>query len=250
MHVYPLKSRVRKDRPGDSMPIARKLESIANMRKLPNIVPRISILERYGAYMARMLLVALTFCLFSNSAWSQACANIRRFDFRNATIHVGSFDTNKLTNLFNDSRGQALTFRLRNGIALTYDDPTSKAGTPDWQAELVMDREVHPEPSTWMRVIVLEDVHMTGTGTWRYILAFGCDKGRLVQKFQFTSEGVYLKHLDNQTLQLYQAIWLPTDSHADPSSHRQLIYKWYARVHQYRLADSTSGNGTEQAPYD
>ena len=230
------------------MPVVKKLQSTITMPKLLHITLRGSIHGRYSAHMARMFLVALTFCLFSNCAWSQACTDIRRFDFRNATIHVGSFDTNKLTGLFNDSRGLALTFRLRNGVARTYEDPSSKSETPDWQAELVVDREVHPEPSIWMRVIVLEDVHMTGTGTWRYILAFGCDKGRLVQKFRFTSEGVYLKHLDNQTLQLYQAIWLPTDSHADPSSHRELIYKWDARVHQYHLADSTSGKGAEQAP--
>ena len=230
------------------MPVVKKLQSTITMPKLLHIAPRGSIHGRSSAYMIRMLLVAFTFCLLSSSAWSQACADIRRFDFRNATIRVGSFDINKLTGVFNDSRGLALTFRLRNGVALTYEDPASKSETPDWQAELVVNREVHPEPSIWMRVIVLEDVHMTGTGTWRYIVAFGCEKGRLVQKFQFTSEGIYLKHLDNQALQLYQAIWLPTDSHADPSSHRELIYKWDARVHQYRLADSTSGNGAEQAP--
>jgi len=194
--------------------------------------------------MSRILLAALTFSLFSNSAWAQACADVRRFDFRNATIHVGSSDKNELQTLFNEPHRLALTFHLRDGVALSYDDPSAKSGTPDWKAELVLDREVHPEPSIWIHVIVLEDVHMTGTGTWNYVMAFGCDKGRLVRKFQFTSEGVSLKHLDDQTLQLYQGIWLPTD----PSRHRELIYKWDARVHQYRLAATVPDIGAKRTP--
>lgn len=186
--------------------------------------------------MLRALFVLFAICLSSNSAWPQACADIRRFDFNNVNIHVGLSDRNELRTLYNDPRGLALTFRLRNGVALTYDDPFSKSKTLDWQAELDTNREVHPEPSVWIRVIKFEDVHVTGTGTWHYIMAFGCDKGHLVRKFQFTAEGVYLKHLDDETLQLYQGIWTPTDSHADPSRHRELTYKWDVRVHQYRLA--------------
>lgn len=194
-----------------------------------------------NTHMLRIFLVGFAFCLTSDSVCAQTCKDVRHYDFKNSIIRVGAQDENELQTLNNSSRGDARVFRLKNGVGLTYNFPISK--TPDWQAELVMDREAHPEPSIWIRVIALEDVHMTGTGTWRYILAFSCEDGRLVRKFQFTSEGVVLKYLDNETLQLTQAIWKPTDAHADPSEYRDLSYKWDSKVHQYRLAATDPRSG-------
>ncbi len=110
-----------------------------------------------------------------------------------------------------------------------------------------MDREAHPEPTIWIRVIELEDDHLTGTGTWHYLLAFSCEKGHLARKFQFSAEGVFLEHLDDQTLKLGQGIWTPTDSPADPSRRRELTYKWNTRVHQYRLISKTRPVDTRSA---
>lgn len=200
------------------------------------------------AYMPRKVLVTLALWLIAASVWAQNCADIRRFNFKSAAIHVVRADENELQTLFSSSRDEALTFRLRNGVALAYDDPALNSKKPDWRAELVMDREVHPEPAIWIRVIGIDDDHMTGTGTWRYILAFSCEKGHLVRKFQFTSEGVALKYLDNQTLQLTQLIWAETDSHADPSGRRELTYNWDTRIHKYRLAATNPGSDSQHAP--
>jgi hypothetical protein len=187
--------------------------------------------------MLRMVLVALISSVLSISIWAQTCTDIRSFDFKNATIHVAEADRNESPTPFDSSRGLARTFHLRNGIALSYEDAAPNLGTPDWQTKLVFDRAVHPEPSIWIRVIGLEDDHMSGTGAWHYVLAFSCDKGHLARRFQFTSEGLKLSHLDDHTLQLDQAIWLSDDSHAEPSGHRELTYTWDARVHQYRLTN-------------
>lgn len=190
--------------------------------------------------MPRLFLFTLLFGLLSYSASAQTCIDIRRFDFKNAAIHVSESDANELQTLFNASRGDARTFHLRDGVGLTYDFPESNPQTPDWRTELITDREAHPEPTIWIRVIGLEDDHLTGTGTWHYVLAFSCEKGHLVRKFQFSAEGVHLKHLDDQTLQLGQGIWISSDSHADPSRERELTYKWDAQLHQYRLTSKTS----------
>lgn len=184
---------------------------------------------------------------FSISVWGQNCEDIRRFDFKNATIHVGKSDANELQALYNGPRGLALTYHLRDGIGLTNDFPQFNPKTADWKAELSMDREAHPEPTIWIRVIELEDDHLTGTGTWHYLLAFSCEKGHLARKFQFSAEGVFLEHLDDQTLKLGQGIWTPTDSHADPSRRRELTYKWNTRVHQYRLISKTRPVDTRSA---
>jgi hypothetical protein len=195
--------------------------------------------------MTRTLFVLLAFCLLLNHAQGQHCSDIRHFDFKNATIIVGLTDDNELQTVYNSSRAEAHTFRLRDGVAETFDDPSLKSGTPDWRAELLQDREVHPEASTWIRVIVFEDDHLTGTGTWHYVLAFGCNKGRLTQLFRFTAEGVSLAHLDDQTLELHQGIWSPSDSHADPSMQRVLTYKWNEREHRYRRVATVSGDGAK-----
>jgi hypothetical protein len=187
---------------------------------------------------------------FSASVWSQNCTDIRRFDFKNATIHVGKSDANELGALYNAPRGIALAFHLRDGVALTYDGSPPISNTPDWRAELVADREVHPEASIWIRVISLEDVHMTGTGTWIYVLGFGCERGHLIREFQFSSEGTMLKHLDNQSLQILQGIWSPTDAHADPSRRRELTFKWDAQVHRYRLATIRPGDSAKPPQND
>jgi hypothetical protein len=193
--------------------------------------------------MMRTLFVVPAFCLLFNSALGQACSDIRHFDFKNATIHVGSADDNDLETLYNSSRAEALTFRLRNGVAETYDGSPVTSGVPDWRAELLQDHEVHPEASKWIRVIVLEEDHLAGTGTWHYVLAFGCNKGRLTRLFQFSAEGLSLEHMDDQTMELHQGIWTPTDSHADPSRQRALTYKWNTREHRYRRVATVSGDG-------
>ena len=84
-------------------------------------------------------------------------------------------------------------------------------------------RVVHPDPSTWLRV----DRSRQGSPgqeqcTWDYILAFGCIHGNLVRLFHYSSEGVSLKHLDDQSLQIYQSIWDPDDAHCCPAGHIEL----------------------------
>jgi hypothetical protein len=181
----------------------------------------------------------LVFCLLSISAQSQACSNVRHFDFKNVTIHTAPSD--------DGSRQGSETFHLRDGITFISDDPDSLE-SHDWKVELLEDHAVHPDPLTWIRVIVLERDHLTGTGTWHYILAFSCQEGHLVRLFQYSSTGVNLMHLDDQSLQLYQAIRAPTDSYANPSRHSVLSYKWNAKEHRYLRADPVARDDSKSKP--
>ncbi len=54
---------------------------------------------------------------FSISVWGQNCEDIRRFDFKNATIHVGKSDANELQALYNGPRGLAprIIFEMESG---------------------------------------------------------------------------------------------------------------------------------------
>ena len=200
--------------------------------------------------MLQTFLAMLAFCLLSNSAWTQTCVDTRHVDFRNATIHVGPPDENELRTTYNEPHPDAFTFHLRNGVALiSYDDSPLKSAGPAWRAELLVDRTVHPDPSSWVRVLVIENDNLHGSSTWRYVLAFRCEKGNLVRLFQFCSEGVRLKHLESGTLQLYQAIWTSADFHTSPSKHREVSYRWDASEHQYRRAyASTPSDGAQWEP--
>lgn len=80
---------------------------------------------------------------------------------------------------------------------------------------------------------MIQDDHITGTGSIRYVLGFSCHDGALVSVFQFNAEGVRLKHLDRQEIRLYQAIWGPDDPHAIPGKHREIVYTWDTHTNQY-----------------
>lgn len=200
-----------------------------------------SVRERYIAFMRRSAIAIAAMLLPWGFADAQACKDIRTFDFKNTTIHVGPNDQNKLpptiegpnASAFNGPADAPDSFRLRDGTGLIYDDPNS-AETLEWRVDLISDRLVHPDPSIWLRVIYLDRDHLAGTGTWYYVMAFACEKGRLVREFQFSSLGLLLKHLDDQTIQLDQEIWEPEDAHVDPSKHRVLTYHWNAQEHRYR----------------
>lgn len=194
--------------------------------------------------MFRSLAVCFALCSFSNAAWPQTCADVRQIDFRNATIHIGSLDANERKTEFDGPAPSPDLFRLHNGVALI----NQGSSTPDWQVDLVADRVVHPDPSTWLRVVVLDKDHLTGTGTWDFILAFGCSHGSLVRLFQYSSEGVSLKHLDDQNLLIYQAIWKPEDAHCCPGSHIELSYQWSPRQHRYRRVAAVPGDGMTSIP--
>ena len=174
--------------------------------------------------MVRRLALLFVLGSFLGALRAQTCSNIRDFDFRNASIPIAAQDDA-------GSSGPDL-FRLQNGRGYSSDDLDS-AQSHDWQIDLVEDRLEHPDPATWVRIIVVDKDHLTGTGDWRYVMAFDCQHGSLVSLFQYGSEGVELKHLSEKTLILYQAIWKKDDPHCCPSGHTTLSYHWNAARHLF-----------------
>ena len=180
-----------------------------------------------GTYIPVMMRrLALLFILgsISGAVRAQTCSNVRSFDFRNASIPIAAQD--------DGGSSGADFFRLQDGRGFSSDDPDS-AQSHDWQLDLVADRLEHPDPSTWIRIIVVDKDHLTGTGDWHYVMAFDCQHGSLVSLFQYGSEGVELKHLSERTLILYQEVWKKDDPHCCPSGHTILAYHWNAARHRY-----------------
>lgn len=170
---------------------------------------------------------------------AQPCDDVEHFDFRNAMVPIASKDEG-------GAPGPDV-LHLQDGIGFLSDNPNSPK-SQDWRLELLVDRLEHPDPLTSIRVIVLDKDHLTGTGDWRFVLAFGCANGALARLLQYDSEGVTLKHLNDQTLQLYQAIWAATDAHCCPSEHLEVLYEWNSRKHRYGRVSAFTGEGYAPMP--
>jgi len=184
--------------------------------------------------MLRCILFACSIAAFAVHAIAQPCADVRQFDFRNSDLRIGGRT--------GESREPERSIRLRNGITFISDDPRS-VKSRDWEITLKVDRLVHPDASTWVKVIVLDQNHLTGTGDWRYVLVFGCTNGSLARLLQYASEGVALEHTDGRTIRLYQAQWKNSDARCCPSQHLELVYEWDVREHRYRKRASLPGDG-------
>lgn len=193
--------------------------------------------------MLRPLVVLLAFGLTAKIAWTQTCVDVRAVDFRNAAIRTGAADANEAGLLFGGAAPLTDGFELRRGVALLRDDPEAAGSAPDWRVELVTDRKIHAGADTWVRVLLLEENHLSGTGMWEVVLAYACERGKLVRLFQFSGEGVSLMHLDAEKLQLYQALWKPSDPHCCPSRHVELTYAWDAETHRYRRGGAVVRDG-------
>ncbi len=188
---------------------------------------------------------ALVVCwLLASCALAQTCSDIRKFDLKNATIHIGQHDENKASGAFNGPEGMKEVFRLKAGVGFQSDDPTNPL-SHDWKVSLTATRFLHPEPSVWIEVIELERDHLTGTGVWSYVLAFTCTKAHLQKLFQFSGELVDLEQCDDHGLKLYQAVWTGDDSHMEPSRHRELLFSWNSHKHIFDSPQITEGPGFE-----
>lgn len=189
--------------------------------------------------MLRLLFVFLAVMSMRSFAQAQACNDVQRFDFTNARIQIAA----------RDEGGQSgpAVFRLHQGMAYISDNPASPQSR-DWSVNLIVNRLMNPDPPTWIRVIVVDKNHLTGTGDWHYIIAFDCRKGSLHRIFQYGSEGVRLKHVDGRELQLYQAVWARNDAHCCPTMHADLLYKWNPREQRFDRTASASRRGFESIP--
>lgn len=172
------------------------------------------------------------FSLMSIAAGAQTCSSIKQFNFRNSQIPIAAQYAGGV-------RSGPELFRLQDGAGFVSDDPDNPQ-SHDWSLDLLTDRLEHPDPATWVRVVVVDKSHLTGTGDWHYVMAFGCKDGFLTSLFQVGHEGLMLQHVTDQTLELYEMIWDKGDAHCCPSRHMDLIYKWSPQRHRYDLARSMS----------
>jgi hypothetical protein len=181
--------------------------------------------------MFRLVVLASIFSVLPIAGRAQVCSDIRRFDFKNATIPIAGPDEGGFAGV--------RVFRLQDGTGFQSDDSPDEH---DWQLSLLSDRLEHPDQGTWVRIIEVERKHLTGTGDWHYIFAFDCARGQLETLFQYGAEGVVLEQAGDGKLVLRQAVWVGDDAHCCPSSNQQKAYLWDARRHRYNRISTASAS--------
>jgi len=197
-----------------------------------------------GMLLPRTLLALISFSAFSTYCFAQSCADIGKVDFRNVRIMIAgkSADHNELTTYNNEPTGK-YHFNMRHGVAHHWDggdiedpgflDYADKDRPPDWEAKIVLDKVVTPPRASAVRFIQLEDEHLTGTGEWFYVLGFTCYARKLKRVFQFTSRGVTLRAVNDDSFILEHGVWQKGDPEMGPSSMRRLRYQWLPEKGRY-----------------
>lgn len=104
------------------------------------------------------------------------CLDIAKVDFANRTLTVTT------------SRAQQV-FHFRHGASLEFEG--SKQKKPGWRTTIRHDVVVKPEGSNAIRFLTLFRNHLTGSGSWTYLVGLQCKGGLIHQVFQ--SSGVFMR---------------------------------------------------------
>lgn len=171
--------------------------------------------------MKKILVSVFLLILLPSITLAAGCTDIAKVDFANRTIVVGG-------------NGQAAeqVFHFRHGVALESEGVDKR---PDWRTTLTRDVMVKPEDSKGIRFLTLFRDHLSGSGSWTYLVGLACSGGRVRQVFQ--AGGVYMRVLDisPERVQVSKPVWKSVDPVCCPSESKRLRYAWDARKRHYLL---------------
>jgi hypothetical protein len=99
------------------------------------------------------------------------CKDISSLDFKNLTFQVGK-----------------MSFEFHNGEASNYNTPdyvpiNPEDGPPDWDAEIDRDSIVNASAIVPVRFLLIDNMHVAGSGWDYYLVGFRCSNGVLKTVF-------------------------------------------------------------------
>ena len=183
----------------------------------------------------------------SNALAAVSCRDIGSVDFRNQVIHANS-DSWPDYGLFNGP-GPGGPLRLRDGVFLQRDltpgmwsqlssEERSEADArPDWKTTIQQDITLNTTKG--VRLLVLEKVHLTGTGSFTYIFGFQCAAGSLTKVFEASGEGIRLERTTERGMEIAVAIWNKNDAHCCPLREVHIRYRWSPSLKRF-VRDSSN----------
>jgi hypothetical protein len=171
----------------------------------------------------------------SNAIAAVSCRDIASVDFRNQVIPARSGSGRSYYGEFNGP-GPGGPLRLRDGVFLQWDFPEEREDTnrkPDWETTIQEDITLHPTAAMDVRLLVLDQVHLTGTGSFTYIFGFQCAAGSLRKVFEASGEGVKLERTTENGMNISVGIWGKGDAHCCPRREVHLRYRWSPSLRRF-----------------
>jgi LppP/LprE lipoprotein len=185
--------------------------------------------------MKRTLVSVFALGLLPSIALAAQCTDITKMDFANRTLRVtGIAQPAPPSKSPYGGPAANQTFHFRGGVSLEYEG--SSDDKPDWQTTIQQDVVVKPERSVTLRFLTLFRNHLTGSGSWTYLVGLACSSGRVQQVFQSSGMFMRVAKISPGLVQVSMPAWKPSDPACCPSAEKELRYSWDPKTHRYTLA--------------
>jgi hypothetical protein len=167
-----------------------------------------------------VLCVVVLVLTFQTAAHSDvACEDIAKVDLANSTLPVPG--------------EEPLAFS--NGVAC----PPDYEDEPrcEWRYQIDLDLLATPEPSTPLRVLIVFASHARGSGSWTRVIAYRCERGRLLAAFseRFECGASVIRAFGPSLL-------LSVPERGCGTRSRSRRYTWSAQGRTYALDPVSGGN--------
>ena len=171
----------------------------------------------------------------SDAVAAVSCHDISTVDFRNLVIPAATYSGKPYYGGSFNGPGPGGPLRLRNGVFYQWDggERDKNDRKPDWETSIQRDVLLHAAGSDAIRVIVLDQVHQTGTGSFMYVFAFQCDAGSLKKVFEGSGQGVKLERATANGMDITVGVWGDNDAHCCPGRQEHLRYRWVPSLKRF-----------------
>ncbi len=193
--------------------------------------------------MTKLLTPMLILLAACTSASAAECTNISKIDFANRTLSLARAQQAAVPGgraFGGPAVGQV--FHFHQGVAVEYEGGDGKE--PDWQTTIRQDVVAKPEASRTIRFLTLFRNHLTGSGSWTYLVGFACSGGRIQEVFQ--SSGMFMRvvKVSAELVEITMPVWRSAAPACCPSARKEFRYIWDRRAHRYILTRSDQMNRT------
>jgi len=183
--------------------------------------------------MAKSIALMLILVSICATALAAQCTDIAKVDFANRTLTgAGIPQTAAPGKSTFSSPAAEQVFHFHHGVSLEY-----KGGKkPAWRTTIQQDVVVKPERSVTIRFLTLFRNHLTGSGSWTYLVGLACSGGRVQQVFHSSGMFMRVAKISPERVQVSMPVWKPSDPACCPSARKELRYPWDPKTHRYTLA--------------
>ncbi len=121
-----------------------------------------------------------------------------------------------------------------NGRACTSDE--NLPDKCDWEHKITRDEILRLSPSKEVRLVVINSIHLTGSGASDNVLVFDCLGGLMKTMFDKSFlYGARIQHTRNGELVFVSGKWAKGDPTCCPSAERSEIYRWDEKASTFNL---------------